>query len=257
MENRLGCKLFDRLGRTIMPTAEAEQLYPRAVNLLEDMHRMVEEITAGKNTVAGELVIGASTIPGVYILPSLAARFKEQYPEISFEILVNSSSKTADSIAENEIFIGVIGTDVSSSKLSSVPLLKDHLVLAASPKTNYHDIETLEQLYTLPFITRERGSGTRRTTEALLGMKEINFSKFNVCATLGSSAAVKEAVKANLGVSIISRLAIKDELEHGSIKELAVPGLCMERYFHIITAARRTLPVRYQAFLDFLKEEID
>jgi len=80
----LDCKLFDRLGRSILPTAEAEMLYPRALTILEDLTRLEEDILSVGKTVSGRLLLGASTIPGAYILPRLAASFKNRYNRLLF-----------------------------------------------------------------------------------------------------------------------------------------------------------------------------
>lgn len=246
LEARLGCKLFDRLGRSILPTSEAELLYPRAMAILEDLQRLEEEISARKKRVSGELVIGASTIPGAYILPEIAASFKKEYPEISFEIRINDSAKIADAVAGNELLLGVVGAETTSSKLTCRPFTEDELILAAAADNPVAAKITMQELTALPFIVRERGSGTRKSTEILLAQQHHSLTQMNICATLGSSAAIKEAIKANLGVSVISRYAIQDELENGKIKEVRLPGLTMKRRFYVITPARRTLPNAYE-----------
>lgn len=107
----------------------------------------------------------------------------------------------------------------------------------------------MKELSDLPFIVRERGSGTRKSTESLLAQQHHTLNQLNICATLGSSAAVKEAIKANLGVSVISRHAIHDELLNGKIREIHIPGLTMKRNFYVVTPTKRTLPNHYQELL--------
>ncbi|HBG21194.1 MAG TPA: LysR family transcriptional regulator, partial [Desulfobulbaceae bacterium] len=89
----------DRLGRKILPTAEADLLFPRAVAILDDLRRLEEDITATGGAVSGELIIGASTIPGAYILPKIAAAFKNEFPAISFEIRINDSARIVEEVA--------------------------------------------------------------------------------------------------------------------------------------------------------------
>ncbi|MGB3222741.1 MAG: LysR substrate-binding domain-containing protein [Desulforhopalus sp.] len=113
---------------------------------------------------------------------------------------------------------------------------------------------TMKELGQLPFIVRERGSGTRKNTEALLSQQNQTLNQLNICAALGSSAAVKEAIKANLGVSVISCHAIQEELASGKIKEIHIPGLKMKRNFYVVTPARRTLPNHYKELLKWLLE---
>jgi DNA-binding transcriptional LysR family regulator len=252
LEARLNCKLFDRLGRSILPTAEAEILYPRAIAILEDLQRLEEEISATGKSVSGELIIGASTIPGAYILPGLAASFKKQFPGISFEIRINDSAKIVEAVAGNELLLGVVGAKIATARLQYQPFAEDELILAAASGNPVAPEITIEELGKLPFIVRERGSGTRKSTEALLARQHQALSQLNICATLGSSAAVKEAIKANLGVSVISRYAIQDELQSGKIKEIHIPGLTMKRNFYVVTSTRRTLPNHYRELMNRL-----
>ncbi len=249
LEARLNCKLFDRLGRSIMPTAEAEILFPKAVAILEDLQRLEEEISTARDTVSGELIIGASTIPGAYILPGLAASFKKEFPGISFEIRINDSAKIIEAVAGNELLLGVVGAKIATPKLHYQAFAEDELILAAAISNPVPSQITMDDLKQLPFIIRERGSGTRKSTESLLAQQHHAINQLNICATLGSSAAVKEAIKANLGVSVISRYAIQDELLTGKIKEIYIPDLTMKRTFYVVTPARRTLPNHYQELL--------
>lgn len=244
--------MFDRLGRSILPTAEAEILYPRAIAILEDLQRLEEEISATGKSVSGELILGASTIPGAYILPGIAASFKQQFPGISFEIRINDSAKIVEAVAGNELLLGVVGAKIATARLQYQPFAEDELILAAASGNPVAPEITIEELGKLPFIVRERGSGTRKSTEALLARQHQALSQLNICATLGSSAAVKEAIKANLGVSVISRYAIQDELQSGKIKEIHIPGLTMKRNFYVVTSTRRTLPNHYRELMNRL-----
>lgn len=254
LEARLNCKLFDRLGRSILPTAEAEILYPKAIAILEDLKRLEEEISASRNNISGELIIGASTIPGAYILPGLAASFKKEFPGISFEIRINDSAKIIEAVAGNELLLGVVGAKIATAKLQYQPFAEDELILAAAKDNPVPSQITMKELEKLSFIVRERGSGTRKSTESLLAQQNQTLNQLNICATLGSSAAVKEAIKANLGVSVISRHAIQDELLSGKIREIHIPGLTMKRTFYVVTPVRRTLPNHYQELLKRLLE---
>lgn len=254
LEARLNCRLFDRLGRSILPTAEAEALYPRALAILEDLRRLEEEIGKTRSAVAGELLIGASTIPGAYILPAIATEFRRRFPEISFEIRIHDSARIVSEVAGNDLHLGVVGAKIPAAKLKYQPLVDDQLILVAAGSYCGPATITVDELCRLPFIVRERGSGTRKSTEALLAKEQRSLEQLNICATLGSSAAVKEAVKADLGVSVISRLAVQGELEGGSLREIVIAGVSMRRSFYVVTAQKRTLPKHYQEFLKQLLE---
>lgn len=255
LETRLDCKLFDRLGRSIMPTREAEILYPRALAILEDLRKLEDELATTNKGVAGELIIGASTIPGDYIIPGLAASFKARYPAVSFEIRIGDSGKIINSIINNELLIGIVGAKMPSKKISYQPFLEDELILVAAENRNLPDTINPEDLAELPFLMREEGSGTRKNIETFLARKELDIDHLNICATLGSSTAIKESVKADLGVSILSRHAMQEELQAGMVREIKIRGLTMKRSLYIITAPKRTLPNQYRLFLSRLMEE--
>jgi DNA-binding transcriptional LysR family regulator len=255
LEERLGCKLFDRLGRSISPTPEADLLYPQAVNILDEMQRLEESLAAAATSVSGELVIGASTIPGAYILPALAAQFKKKYPAVSFEIRINDSAGIISSVAGHEMYFGVVGSNIPTPKVSFAPLCGDELVLAASSDADIEDEISLEDLKNYDFLIREKGSGTGRTVAARFKEQGIDLAELRIQAVLGSTAAIKEAIKSGLGVSILSRTAIRDELAHGMLREVSIRGLNMRRNLYIVSIDKRTLPHHYQVFLTYLKSQ--
>ncbi len=222
------------------------------MTILEDLRRLEEEITTSGQTMSGELIIGASTIPGAYILPSIAATFKNRFPGISFEIRINDSARIVEAVTGSELLLGVVGAKLAGAKLHYQPFADDRLILAAAAANPAPAKITIEELCDLPLIVRERGSGTRKSVESLLARHRFSLDQFNICATLGSSAAVKEAIKANLGISIISQYAVRDELAYGTVKEIEVIGLTMTRSFYIVTSPKRSLPNHYQEFLRML-----
>ncbi len=237
------------MGRSIRPTRKAEILYPKALAIIDDLNQLEEELIAEDHNVSGELIIGASTIPGAYILPHLATLFKAEHPEISFEIRISDSEKIIDSVLNHDLLIGIVGTKIVSKKLTFLPFAEDELILAAAPERNIANKVSLQELLTLPFLLRESGSGTRKSMEDFWIRNDIEISQLNKIAVLGSNTAIKEAIKANLGVSILSRLSICDELEAGTLREIEVKGLIMKRMFYVITPLKRTLPNHYNVFL--------
>ncbi len=252
---RLDCKLFDRMGRSIMPTMEAELLYPRALAILDDLKKLEDDLAQAGKTVSGELIIGASTIPGAYILPGLASAFKSRYPAISFEVRIHDSARIVESILASELLLGIVGARIPARKIHYQPFVRDDLILACAGKSEVPEKIAPEYLLELPFIMREEGSGTRKNVETFLDSKDIGVDQLNIVAVLGSSTAVKEAIKADLGVSIISKYALHDELQSGSVRQVAIHGLTMSRSLYIATASKRTLPHHYQVFLNSILPE--
>ena len=252
LELELGCKLFDRVGRTVIPTREAEVLYPHAVQILEGMERLKQDVSTVRGDIKGSLLIGASTIPGTYILPTLASEFKRQNPEVSFEVIIEDSGKITDMVLNHELILGMVGAVMEQKRLDYLPFMKDELILAASEGVRNNEAIGIKEVLKIPFVIREKGSGTRRTMERFLEKTGIDARNLNIVAVLGSTDSVKQALKAGLGASILSRVAVQDELKAGLLKEITIKGLKMTRFFYLITHKRRTLPNPYDAFYEYL-----
>jgi DNA-binding transcriptional LysR family regulator len=254
LEASLACKLFDRLGRTIMPTTEADVLYPRALHILDDLDRIQEEITAAGTGIKGKLVFGASTIPGTYILPRVAYTFKNLHPDVAFEILIEDSARIITMVLQHELLCGIVGARMAQENLVYEPLLEDELILVATDKVLQQKSITLEKLGTIPFLQRETGSGTRQTFENFLAKNEWDTAALDIVATLGSTGAVKQAVKESLGAAVISRIAVQEELDSGKLREIPIKNLKMKRKFYLVRQKKRSLPPHYAAFCTHLKK---
>lgn len=252
LEEELNCRLFDRLGRTIIPTAEASVLYNYAVEIIEKAAEAKDSINRARNQPAGDLFIGASTIPGTYMLPKIIKRFRETYSLIECSLLISDSKGILDKLLSHELFVGIIGAKLTNSKINYTPFGEDDLIIVSSPELIKKSSMSIEHLKSYPFVLREEGSGTRKEMERLLEQKGLTVDDLKIAGILGSTEAVKEAVKAGLGIAVVSRLSVKDELHSGTLKEVRIPGLEMKRKFYIITHKKRTLPPQYKLFLDYL-----
>jgi len=208
-----------------------------------------------KNDLTGKLVIGASTIPGVYILPRLMSGFHAKYRSISFQILISDSLEAIDRIVKYKILIAMVGTKTVNEPLEYIPFIEDNLIAVAAPSFASKNQMPLKELVSYPFILREEGSGTRKETEAILIRSGIKLDDIDIAGIFGSTDAVKQAVKAGLGVSILSKYSVLDELKHGILKEIRLTDVNMKRQFYIVTHQRRTLPRLYDAFIQYVLSE--
>lgn len=250
LEEQYNCKLFDRLGRTIIPTKEAEVLYKHAVEIIAKAEAIQEVIGRFKNEIKGTLIIGASTIPGTYLLPSIMKNFQKKYPSVSFQILIADSGRIVESISKHELLIGIVGAKIGNEEIKYLPFLEDELIIVSSPSLIKRNKIALREFTNFPVILREEGSGTRKMTEQILQERGISLPTINIAGIFGSTDAVKQAVKAGLGVSILSRLSVADELRYKTLKEIKIKDVTMRRKFYIITHTKRTLPLAYHIFLD-------
>jgi len=255
LEEELDCKLFDRLGRTIIPTKEAEVLYSHAMEIIEKANILKESIGQTKKEIKGELIIGASTIPGTYLMPHIMAKFQKRYPSVSFQILVSDSKDIVEKVSRHELLMGAVGAKTTNTQINYTPFMDDELIVVSSPSLIKKEDMTIRELIKFPIILREEGSGTRKETEKILEGKGISFENIKVAGIFGSTDAVKQAVKAGLGVSILSRFSVTDELKYKILKEIKLIDIQMKRKFYIVTHKKRTLPRAYKMFLEHIMDE--
>ncbi|MEW6162420.1 MAG: selenium metabolism-associated LysR family transcriptional regulator [Nitrospirota bacterium] len=253
LEEELDCKLFDRLGRTVIPTKEAEALYSLAEEIIEKATNVKDIIGQLKKELKGELTIGASTIPGTYLMPSLMAAFHKKYPSVSFQIFISDSKEIAEKVLKHELLLGVIGTKLSNEQIHHIPFIEDELIAVASPHSIKTSTMTLRDFIKFPMVLREEGSGTRKELERILENRGITLEDVKIAGIFGSTDAVKQAVKAGLGTSILSEYAVIDELKHNILKEIKLSDIQMGRKFYFITHKKRTLPFLYNTFLQHIK----
>jgi DNA-binding transcriptional LysR family regulator len=253
IEEELQCRLFDRLGRTIIPTGEADVLYSEAVELLEKAEAIKTAISRLKHDIRGEILIGASTIPGTYLMPRIVASFRSEHPSVTFCVPVSDSKDIIDRVGRHEFLVGIVGVNLAHPQIRYSPFMEDQLMAVASPDFAVQDRISKDELPHIPMVLREPGSGTRREVEQILEREGIAADKLAVSGVFGSTDAVREAVREGLGIAILSRLSVKDDLERGALREVALPGIRMKRLFYIITHRKRTLPQLYVAFLDHLR----
>ncbi|MBI5641719.1 MAG: LysR family transcriptional regulator [Nitrospirae bacterium] len=253
LEDELGSVLFDRLGRTIKPTPEAEVLFIHATEIVERIAHLREAVGNMKKETAGELVIGASTIPGTYILPRVIADFRKEYPSVFFQVIVSDSREIMEKMLDHELILGIVGTKSPHKDLNADVLLDDELIIVAAPSLAHKKVVPLRSLIGFPMVLREEGSGTRKEMERCLEDAGISIDDLNVAGYFSSTDAVKQAVKAGMGISILSRFAVQEELKHQALREVKITGLEMKRRFYALTHRRRNLPFLYSIFLEYLK----
>ena len=258
LERSVGTLLLDRMGRQIIPTKAGELLYKHAVLMLDMKKTARLEMENFLGLRQGEILLGGSTIPGEYILPRLMGEFHEKYPFISVVLTVAGSSEIEDLVQNGDLEMGVVGSKNFSRDLVGFNIWKDELVLAVNKNHKWTKKKniTIEELFEEPFIVRETGSGTLKIMEDYLkSSTQKGVQDLNVIARLGTSTAIKEGIKANFGVSILSSRAIETEISVGILKTVKIRGMPqMIRSFYLIRDKRRIASPLCQAMLDFLRK---
>ncbi len=253
LERELNCSLFERLGKKINPTREADALYNHALEIVEKADSVKGVLGRLKKEVSGELIVGASTIPGTYLLPERMSDFKRKHPEVSFQVRVGDSQEIVQQVVSHHLLLGIVGSKITDAQISYTPFLEDELIIVAAPSFMKSNRISPKDLCQYPMVLREEGSGTRREAERLLGGQGVSCGNVKVAGIFGSTDAVKQAAKVGLGLTILSRYAVTEELKHKLLKEVKLAAPPMKRMFYIVTHKKRSLPLLYSLFLDHLK----
>lgn len=257
LEDELGQKLVDRLGRQVEPTPVGRLLYSYAVKILRIQQDALQAIEHYGGKLVGRIMIGAGSIPGTYILPGVIGRFRERYPSIKATLKINSSHQIVQDVLDGQLEIGVVGARWSEKGLDFREIYSDTLSVVVG--TEHHlagkKEVSLAELIAEPFILRESGSGTRRVMDQIFEEHGVNESSLFEVAEIGSTEAVLQAVKEGLGISIVSTKAVEKDLRAGTIASLAVKGVKMERPFYMIRRKNRELSPAASVFWIFLLQE--
>lgn len=254
-EEALGATVVNRGGLGVSLTPEGKVLYDYSKRILRLREEAGEKVLRARGGEAGDISVGASTIPATYLLPRILSGFKKQYTNISVHVHASDSEEVLEMILNGDADIGLIGKEPLSPKVHAEALWEDRLVLVvpAGHRWGRKASVTAEELSKEPFVIREKGSGTREMIESCLRDAGLNPARWNVAAELGSSEAVKEAVVAGLGVSILSVHAVQRELKQGILRAVPIRNCRIERSFYLIYRRRFDLMHHHRLFLDFVR----
>ncbi len=259
LEETVGEKLLHRIGREAVPTQAGRILYDYARKMLELRRRAVQALEQFRGSLAGSLLMGASTIPGTYILPDRIGRFRGMFPSVSITLFIAGSRVIADMLLEGRIEIAFTGATWHDVKLDWQEVWRDELVLAveASNPLGTGGVITIHDLVNIPLIFRERGSGTRKVTEETLDRLGVDVERLQIVAELGSTEAVREGIKAGIGASIISSRAVEDDVRSGRVRIIPIHGVEIVRPFYMVICKRRQLSLIAERFRSFIFGERD
>jgi len=257
MEDAAETKLVQRGSTGITLTPEGQILYDYAKRLTKLRDEARDRVERLKNQDSGHIYIAASTTPATYLLPQLLAHVLPMHTEIKVHIQMHDSDEVLQMVLNNQAEIGFIGKETLNKKIVSEQLCRDKLVLAVYPNHRLarQQSVTIDELAQEAFVIREHGSGTRAIFEEFLQQHSGNrLSQFNVICEMGSTEAVKEAILAGLGISILSIFAVKRELQQGLLIPVDIVDCSMERYFYIIYRKNFSLRKHHRLFMDTINK---
>jgi DNA-binding transcriptional LysR family regulator len=256
LEAELDLKLLDRTGKAVLPTPGGRILLEYARQILSKTREIPFAIKRFKGLEDTFLKIGASNIPGSYMLPMVLPLFIPHYPGVAVTILQGDSRETVDRLQKEQIEIGIIGTLFDDKNIDFRPLGQDKIVLVVRGDHRWAKGKPISrrELLSERFIIREMGSGTEKTVHEALAKAGLQPGQMKVQASLGSNEAVKQAVAHGLGAAFISEMSIKKELGRGDLAVVKIKGLTIFRRFYLISRSKRDLSPPARAFVNFLTE---
>jgi len=253
LEEYYGKSLIDRSAREAVLTEEGRLLYRYVLEVLRLMNEAETALAKMSKTVQGSLRIGASSIPGQYILPLALGEFSRNYPEVDIVVEMGDTEQITRLVLENKVDLGLVGNPVKERQLECYPCAEDELVLILPLDHPLAQVEEIraEDLCGEKMVWREIGSGTRKTVEGWLAQVGVKLGEKKGSIELGSTGAVVAAVEAGLGLSIVSIWAVVRPLAWKTLAVRRLKDLSMKRRLYVIRSTQNTRRPA-QAFSDFI-----
>lgn len=253
LEREYGVNLFERVGRHLYLTDAGRTLstYVQRLSLVEEeAHVALQEL---KGLSSGLLVVGASATIGIYLLPEVVGEFRNRHPGIKVSLRVGNKRHTIERLLRNEVDFGLVAGPVLDDALIQEPYVDDELVVICSPAHRFaHEpVVYPGELRRETFLVREPGSGTQELVDARLRQLSIDPAD---SMQLGSTEAIKQAVAANLGISIASRYTVESELDSGRLCIADIPAVRMTRRLLLLHHKDKRLSKTAIAFRLLLQE---
>lgn len=255
LEEQLNTTLFERTTKQVKLTPSARVLYKYAKEIIRLNDLAVKEIELMSEKIQGDLLVASSLTVGENVLPQIIGQFKQDYPLIQISVNITNTTQIITKIKDHVLDLGLIEAPVEDKDLIVEPFMEDELILIAKP--GYFEEDKVEVILsdfkTIPLVCREKGSGTLTVMNQYLKKEGLDLSELNVILEFGSTEAVKSAVESGLGVSVISKTAIKKELKLGLLKAYPMKNVTFSRFFYVVYHRDTILKPTVEVFLDLIK----
>jgi len=253
LEDELGIPLFDRSGGRITLTAGGKVLLPLANQIKEISDQAFAAVAEASGEHAGELAVGASQTIAQYLMPHFIAGFIKAHPRIRIVARSGNTDAMLDALVAHQIQVALIEGPDQRKDLNIEPFFQDHMVLVVPSSHEWADQEVdLEVLKQQPLLMREFGSGSRRVIEKAIVDARLRKTDLRIQMEFDSTEGLLSAVEAGLGVTFVSRWAVRNQLSLGTLKIARVRGLQLSRQFSIAYPAGPAPTGNVGAFHRFL-----
>jgi DNA-binding transcriptional LysR family regulator len=255
LEERYGTKLFDRIGRRIALTEAGRLFLTEARAVLARASAAAKVLTDLADLTRGSLAVAASQTVANYWLPVAIQSYRLRYPGVIVSATIGNSVNVAAMVREGSADLGLVEAAIDDPALVIAPVAEDELILVAPPT---HPLaartpRSAQELGPGPWVLREPGSGTRSVFEGALPGLGLTSKDLNVALVLPSNEAVRAAVEAGAGVTVISGLVVASSIKAGNLVPFKFSRL--HRRFFALRHKERYVSRAEQAFLDVISND--
>lgn len=255
LEEELGTKLFDRIGRKLYLTQAGQVFLPYARKTLNTYDEGLKAVGDVDGANAGSLTVGASTTVGIYVLPEIIGRFLESHPRVDVSLAVENTKIIEERVLYNAVDFAFVEGPVEVEEIVVEEFCGDELVFITHPRHPWAAAGRVEpeSLGREKFILRESGSGTREVFER--AMRQLK-ADYRVAFELGNTEAIKKAVEAGMGVSCISGRCVTREVELGKLAAVRLSQTNIKRSFNLIYHRDKHMSALFQTFIQIAREKV-
>jgi DNA-binding transcriptional LysR family regulator len=257
LETELDMTLFERFGKNVYLSRDGQFIYKYAEKIFNTVKELEDQIALQKGQIIGSIHLGSSNTPGVHILPYIIGLFKDTYPEVNTHLHIGNTHEILNMIITNKVDFAVIGGEYDYKKtFKTKKLADDPMVIIASPNNplTEKDYITVDDLIDQSFITHEPNSNLYEAVESIV--KDDLKIHFNISMILGNIDAIKHAVEANLGISIVPSTAVKHYLQIGAIKKLTIESKSWTYPYYLVYYRDKHLNIPTKLLLKSITDKI-
>lgn len=258
LEKELNVRLFVRNTKEVELSEDGKKLFYYAQQMVELEKQIEAEFDKSRKESSSLIKIAASTVPSQYLLPEVLACFGQLYPQIRLKVMETDSKRVAEQVAENQVDIGFTGTVIEKRECVYLPFYEDELVLIAPNKEQYREYArqkgSVEWVKQENLILREEGSGTRTEAEKKLKKMGIYRQDLHIKASIENTETIKRLVSGGVGISILSKLAVKDKLTSGEILGIPLEKEGGKRNIHLVYNKNFQLSDPAKNFMELVKK---
>jgi|SRR5688572_26600922 len=256
LEAALDVKLLDRGPGGVKPTPVGSLVLEHARRLLRDRQEIADAVHHYLGRPGGTLDMGASSIPGAYLLPPLFADLRRVHPDIRVRLEVSDTDETIARMLSGRFELAVVGREVKEEGLTARRIWRDEILFVAAPELASTLPKNLgpEAIRSLPFILRETGSGTRAAGLGALELAGTRVDELNVVLEVSGNVGARQAALQGIGATFLSRFAVEESLAARKLVVLPLPGSPLARDFVLVTRTGRTLSPAAAALVRLLDD---